>query len=162
MGWITQKIRNLTDTEIEILDRHKRLHIDHHSIKIDLLSNHALEFDIGIEDIRKVPCNYLSKEKQAYFLNISSALNIGFELCFMDRSVVLGSFPKNKVRVAFAVQNQNNERWRDISSGGFPVLFDWYGELIEIHTLTTKPDWDKIVPIYRLEALLKAIQQLTT
>ena len=119
----------------------------------------AIEFDISIDRIVKKPIPDLPEDTQPYLLEVGEVLRIGFETCFMSHSVVSGEFPSSRVHVVFAVRPSAQGGFEDLTNARWAIAFHWSGEAMAVSEDLDPPQWDSVVPIYRLSALAEAEEQ---
>jgi len=117
----------------------------------------VLEFYLIIDRITK-PENvlHLPDPILLYLFELGSNLKICYELCFMDRCTVIGTFPANQIKVAFVVQNSETNDWQDVTPGRWAISYNWIGSPAEIIDVPYDFDADELVPIYRLSNMLDA------
>lgn len=115
----------------------------------------AIEFQINVDSIWKPPATACLPEKQQlYVLEVSRSLMLGFEVCFMDGSLVLGEFPRASVHICFgAIEGRTLGNW--------PVSYAWKGEAVPIQYVSKEdcPPDDRILPIYRSDWLDEAMRR---
>lgn len=161
MGYITRRERPPTDEEHEAL---RRQSWEYGKAPSGLVggSSQVTEFEITADRISKPPSGGLPDHQRLFILEVGADVRIGFELCFMQGAIALGSFPAQRVCVAFAVRQSGTGATEDASPSQAAISYRWCGAPVSIVEITDeeRPPWDKLLPIYRLWALQAALEQL--
>lgn len=94
----------------------------------------AAEFLLGFDRIQfwRDDIFGLPERMQLYSLELGGIGSFCFELCFMDHSMVSGTFPSPRLRISFVVRQAESRRNSDSTMPRWAFKFDWGDEEIEI------------------------------
>jgi hypothetical protein len=130
----------------------------------DLMSvDSVVEFTLQINRILRPERNNrnIPVSKQLYVVEVSNNIIMGFELCFMDHTYVVGQFPKQRVAVSFGLSTVRPGGECDGGINTWPVSFNWHGACMEIIDI---PELEALqreicVPMYRLSTFEEAMDR---
>jgi hypothetical protein len=143
MGSIRRTVRPLTTAERDwLLERPQ-------PIAAALEAANAVEFQLTIDRVLKPPPPAgMPSDQELYLLEIGPSQALGFEYCFMNGALVDGSFPSQRVQIAFAESRLNESA----------VSFSWSGQQLAIQPVADSPPVNTmLLSVFRGDWLDEAI-----